>query len=142
MTTTMIKRFEQEAQMTATLQSEHSIHLYDFGVTDDGGVVRGDLDPVQPVELLEPLEAYVGRVDRARRDETRSEESLDQRLTHVAAADEPDGEALDRHRSPAPGSGRGVRGPKIAVPTRTIVAPSSIATSKSPLIPIESSLKL
>jgi serine/threonine-protein kinase len=32
----MIKRFEQEAQMTATLQSEHTIHLYDFGVTDDG----------------------------------------------------------------------------------------------------------
>jgi eukaryotic-like serine/threonine-protein kinase len=36
LTTTMIKRFEQEAQMTATLQSEHSIQLYDFGVTDDG----------------------------------------------------------------------------------------------------------
>jgi eukaryotic-like serine/threonine-protein kinase len=36
LTTTMIKRFEQEAQLTATLQSEHSIHLYDFGVTDDG----------------------------------------------------------------------------------------------------------
>src|SRR5262249_8067857 len=31
-----VKRFEQEAQMTATLQSEHSIQLYDFGVTDDG----------------------------------------------------------------------------------------------------------
>ncbi len=29
--------------------------------------------------------------------------------------------------------------PNIAVPTRTIVAPSSTATSKSPLIPIESS---
>ena len=32
--------------------------------------------------------------------------------------------------------------PKIAVPTRTSVAPSSTATSKSWLIPIESSLQL
>jgi eukaryotic-like serine/threonine-protein kinase len=36
LTTTMVKRFEQEAQMTATLQSQHTIQLYDFGVTDDG----------------------------------------------------------------------------------------------------------
>src|SRR5215831_15676032 len=35
-TTTVIKRFEQEAQLTANLQSQHSIQLYDFGVTDDG----------------------------------------------------------------------------------------------------------
>ena len=35
-------------------------------------------------------------------------------------------------RPPTPG-----RGPKIAPPTRTIVAPSAIASSKSPLIPIE-----
>src|SRR5947209_1358664 len=34
---------------------------------------------------------------------------------------------------------RGGRGPKIAVPTRTMVAPSSTAISKSPLIPIDSS---
>ncbi len=84
--------------------------------------------------------AHVGRVDRARRHEARSEEALDQCFAHVAAADEPDGEALDRHRSSRPGSRRGARGPKIAVPTRTMVAPSSIATSKSPLIPIESSV--
>ena len=32
----------------------------------------------------------------------------------------------------------GVRFPKIAVPTRTSVAPSSIAIAKSPLIPIDS----
>ena len=32
----------------------------------------------------------------------------------------------------------GVRFPKIAVPTRTSVAPSSIATGKSSLIPMES----
>jgi serine/threonine-protein kinase len=36
MTTTLIKRFEQEAQLTANLQSQHTIQLYDFGVTDDG----------------------------------------------------------------------------------------------------------
>jgi eukaryotic-like serine/threonine-protein kinase len=36
LTTTLIRRFEQEAQMTATLQSQHTIQLYDFGVTDDG----------------------------------------------------------------------------------------------------------
>ena len=29
-------RFEQEAQVTASLRSPHTIHLYDFGVTDDG----------------------------------------------------------------------------------------------------------
>src|SRR2546426_8361084 len=34
---------------------------------------------------------------------------------------------------------RGGRGPKIAVPTRTMVAPSSTAISKSPLIPIDRS---
>lgn len=38
----------------------------------------------------------------------------------------------------SPRSLAGVRLPKIAVPTRTSVAPSSIATGKSPLIPIES----
>jgi serine/threonine protein kinase len=36
LTPAVIRRFEQEAQMTATLQSQHTIQLYDFGVTDDG----------------------------------------------------------------------------------------------------------
>jgi len=36
LTSTVIRRFEQEAQLTATLQSQHTIQLYDFGVTDDG----------------------------------------------------------------------------------------------------------
>jgi serine/threonine-protein kinase len=36
LTSASIRRFEQEAQMTATLQSQHTIQLYDFGVTDDG----------------------------------------------------------------------------------------------------------
>jgi serine/threonine-protein kinase len=38
LTSTMIQRFEKEAQATATLQSQHTIQLYDFGVTDDGAV--------------------------------------------------------------------------------------------------------
>jgi hypothetical protein len=36
LTTSVIRRFEQEAQITATLQSQHTIQLYDFGITDDG----------------------------------------------------------------------------------------------------------
>src|SRR5206468_12639350 len=113
----------------------------DVGVAHQIDVVGRDLDPVLAVELLEPFEAHVGGVDRGRRDEARAEETLDQCLAHIAAADEPDREALDRHRSSGPGSRRGGRGPKIAVPTRTRVAPSSIATSTSPLIPIDSWVK-
>ena len=33
---TLLKRFEREAQATAMLESMHTIHLYDFGVTKDG----------------------------------------------------------------------------------------------------------
>jgi serine/threonine-protein kinase len=32
----VLRRFEREAQATATLTSPHSIRLFDFGVTDDG----------------------------------------------------------------------------------------------------------
>ena len=57
------------------------------------------------------------------------EQALDEGLAHVAGAEEADPLALDAH---APGSlATGARGPKMAVPTRTMVAPSSIATSKS-----------
>jgi len=31
------KRFEQEAKVTAALRSPHTVELYDFGVSDDGG---------------------------------------------------------------------------------------------------------
>ena len=32
----MLKRFELEARATASLTSEHTIHLFDYGVTDEG----------------------------------------------------------------------------------------------------------
>jgi serine/threonine-protein kinase len=34
--TTILRRFEREAQATASLNSPHSIRLFDFGVTDEG----------------------------------------------------------------------------------------------------------
>jgi serine/threonine-protein kinase len=33
---TGLKRFEREAQATALMRSPHTIHLYDFGIADDG----------------------------------------------------------------------------------------------------------
>ena len=38
LTSTLIRRFEREAQTTATLQSQHTVQLYDFGVTEDGAL--------------------------------------------------------------------------------------------------------
>jgi serine/threonine protein kinase len=35
-TDTILRLFEQEAQATAALSSEHSVRLFDFGATDDG----------------------------------------------------------------------------------------------------------
>jgi serine/threonine-protein kinase len=35
-TTRLLERFEREAQATATLESPHTVELYDFGVSDDG----------------------------------------------------------------------------------------------------------
>ncbi|HUL68930.1 MAG TPA: serine/threonine-protein kinase [Gemmatimonadales bacterium] len=34
--TTMLQRFEREAQATAQLQSPHTVNVYDFGITQDG----------------------------------------------------------------------------------------------------------
>lgn len=33
---TVLKRFEREAQATASMRSPHTVHLYDFGIADDG----------------------------------------------------------------------------------------------------------
>jgi serine/threonine protein kinase/formylglycine-generating enzyme required for sulfatase activity len=33
---TLLRRFEREAQVTSTLQSPHTVEVYDFGITDDG----------------------------------------------------------------------------------------------------------
>ena len=38
MAATAIDRFEREAQVIASLQSPHTVELYDFGVTDDGSL--------------------------------------------------------------------------------------------------------
>src|SRR5439155_1575768 len=97
--------------------------------------LAGDVE----VAGLEALRLGDGRDALEDERAVRREQALDERLAHVPGADEPDRLALDRHRSPGSFPGRGGRGPKTAVPTRTIVAPSSIATSKSPLMPIESS---
>jgi len=53
---TALARFEREAQVTASLQSPHTVELYDFGVSEDGSLYY-------VMELLEgiDLEALVKR---------------------------------------------------------------------------------
>jgi serine/threonine-protein kinase len=38
LSSTLIRKFEKEAQTTATLRSQHTVQLYDFGVTEDGAL--------------------------------------------------------------------------------------------------------
>ena len=80
------------------------------------------------------------RVDVARQDPRRGDPGREQpageRLRHRAASDEADALVRERHAGSSPLRGRA---PKIAVPTRTQVAPSSIAISKSADMPIDSS---
>jgi len=45
----LVQRFEREAQVTATLESPHSVELYDFGVTEDGTFYH-------VIELLEGID--------------------------------------------------------------------------------------
>ena len=51
----VLQRFKQEAQATALLDSEHTIHLYDYGATDDGSLfyVMELLDGMDLDELVE-----------------------------------------------------------------------------------------
>jgi serine/threonine-protein kinase len=46
------KRFEQEAQAIASLRSPHTVHLYDFGVSEDGS-------PYYVMELLDGVSLQV-----------------------------------------------------------------------------------
>jgi serine/threonine-protein kinase len=52
---TALTRFEQEAQATASLQSPHTVELYDFGVSDDGAFyyVMELLDGIDLESLVE-----------------------------------------------------------------------------------------
>jgi serine/threonine-protein kinase len=57
LTATVIRRFEQEAQMTATLRSQHTIQLYDFGVTD-GGAFYYVMEYLDGLDLETLVEKY------------------------------------------------------------------------------------
>jgi serine/threonine-protein kinase len=77
----LISRFEREAQVTASLQSPHTVELYDFGRTDDGtfyyvmellegvdleGLVRrhGPVPPERAVHILRQVCASLGEAHR------------------------------------------------------------------------------
>jgi len=52
MAKTAVDRFEREAQVIASLQSPHTVALYDFGVTEDGAM--GDVFTV-PAAMCMPV---------------------------------------------------------------------------------------
>ncbi len=77
----LISRFEREAQVTASLQSPHTVELYDFGTTEDGtfyyvmemlegvdleALVRrfGPLPPERVVHVLRQVCASLGEAHR------------------------------------------------------------------------------
>src|SRR5262249_11710673 len=101
------------------------------GLGDERGVVGRHTDAVGARETLRLFPLDVRNPHVAGAIAFRREPSLHERTGHVAGADDTE----LPHAAP-------FRGPQIAVPTRTSVAPSSIATSKSALIPIESSLSV
>ena len=119
------------------------------GPPDERHVVRGDAHPVEPLQLIEPLGPDVGHHEVLGGHEPRLGETPDEGLAHVAATHEPDPLVPDGHGQSSRPSATPVRRalktqarePKIAVPTRTIVAPSSTPTSKSPLMPMDSSAR-
>jgi serine/threonine-protein kinase len=57
LSTTLIRRFEREAQMTATLQSQHTVQVYDFGVTDEGALYYV-MEYLQGLDLQTLIEKY------------------------------------------------------------------------------------
>ena len=61
---TVVKRFEREAQATASLQSPHTVELYDFGVSDDGSFYYV-MELLDGVDLESLVERFGGRVGAA-----------------------------------------------------------------------------
>jgi serine/threonine-protein kinase len=78
---TMIARFEREAQTTATLQSPHTVEVYDYGTTEDGtfyyvmelleGIDLQDLvqrfGPQPPARVVHILRQACGSLSEAHR---------------------------------------------------------------------------
>jgi eukaryotic-like serine/threonine-protein kinase len=57
LTTTLVRRFEREAQTTATLQSQHTVQLYDFGVTEDGALYYV-MEYLEGLDLQSLIDSY------------------------------------------------------------------------------------
>ena len=97
------------------------------GFAHDFGIVVGGRDFERARELAPAVGRNVGDNNFGGLEDLVLDQSVGERLGHIAAADE--SELLHFGRSP-----------KTARPIRTMVAPSSIATSKSSVMPMESSL--
>src|SRR5262249_35638432 len=78
---------------------------HDVDALDEQGVVRQRVEAVAPRQLLQAVEPHVGDEEVLRRDEPGLEQAPDEGLAHVAATEEADLLALDRHVS-APGPRR------------------------------------
>src|SRR5712692_5707217 len=109
----------------------------DVGAPHERHIVLDVLDAVLLGDVREAIGPRVGGRDGRGGHQTRLRQALDERLAHIASPEEGHALALDAHAPPSVTAVRGDRGPKMAVPTRTMVAPSSMATSKSPLMPME-----
>jgi len=57
LSSTLIRRFEREAQATAMLQSPHTIQLYDFGVTDNGSLYYA-MEYLNGLDMQSLVETY------------------------------------------------------------------------------------
>src|SRR6266849_8686867 len=109
----------------------------DVGAAHERHIVLDVLDAVLLGDVREAIGPRVGGRDGRGGHQTRLRQALDEGLAHIAGPEEGHALALDAHAPPSVTAARGDRGPKMAVPTRTMVAPSSMATSKSPLMPME-----
>lgn len=64
LTRTILGRFEREAQVTATLESTHSVLVYDFGISEDGSFFYV-MELLKGMDLEQLVSRY-GPVDSAR----------------------------------------------------------------------------